>query len=61
MKLYYEMYNVGKAKYVVNYHDGQSTHGDGSPFWYIAIFQNKRHKQVFIRQLIARGYQERSK
>ena len=55
---YYEMTNVGKAKYVVNYHDGHKTHKDGSQFWDIAIFHNKKAKDAFVRSLIAHGYTE---
>jgi hypothetical protein len=29
-KEYYTMQNVGKCKYVVNYHDGIKLHKDGS-------------------------------
>lgn len=60
MKRYYEMMNVGMAKYVVNFHDGVKTHSDGSPFYDIATFSNKRAKDRFIRSLRADGYIERS-
>lgn len=55
-KLYNEMRNVGTCKYVINYHDGQSLHRDGSPFFDIAIFSNKRKKDAYVRALIADGY-----
>lgn len=45
-----EQYNVGHAKYVVNYYTGQK-HADGSEFYNIAIFRNKRVKDRFIREL----------
>lgn len=32
MKKYYIMYGVGKAKYVVNFHDGEKKHKDGASF-----------------------------
>ena len=59
-KLYYERMNVGKAKYTVNYHDGVKTHKDGSAFYDIAIFKNKKDLQDFISKLSKEGYKERS-
>lgn len=56
---YYEQSNVGTAKYVVNHHDGVKKHADGSPFYDIAIFHNKKKKAAFIRTLRASGYTER--
>lgn len=47
-KMYSQMYRIGKAKYVVNYHDGIKMHRDGSPFFDIAIFKNKRDLDNFI-------------
>jgi hypothetical protein len=48
-----EMQNVGHAKYVVNYHTGKKFHADGSPFYDIAIFSNKRLKDRFVKSLRA--------
>ncbi len=45
-----EIQNVGHAKYVVNYYTGKK-HPDGSKFYDIAIFKNKRKKNAFIRLL----------
>ena len=42
MKTFNLMYNVGKAKYVVNYHNGIKKHKDDSPFYDIGIFKNKK-------------------
>lgn len=56
MKNYYEMFNVGRCKYLVSYHDGVKTHRDGSPFYDIAIFKNKRKKDAYIKSLIKSGY-----
>jgi len=47
-----EHQNVGKAKYVVSYCDGTKHHADGSDFYDIAIFKNKKHKDVFIKLLL---------
>lgn len=56
MKVYNEMMNVGRAKYVVNHHDGVKTHPDGSPFFDIAIFHNQRKKNKFVKELNRQGY-----
>lgn len=56
MKRFNLMYNVGKSKYVINYHDGIKKHKDGSDFFDIAIFTNKKEFQAFIRELTGNGY-----
>lgn len=53
---YYEQSNIGRAKYVVNYHDGVKTHPDGSPFYDAAIFRNKVKKDRFVGKLLAENY-----
>lgn len=58
-KVYYEMYGIGKSKYVVNYHNGKSKHNDGSDFFDTAIFKNKKKKEEFIKTLRKKGYIER--
>ena len=50
------MHNVGRAKYVVNFHDGVKTHSDGSEFFDIAIFSNKKKMKDFIKSLKVDGY-----
>ena len=64
MKQFYEMMNIGRAKYVVRYHDGVKKHNDGSPFleslFDIEIFSNKRKKERRVKELRQQGYQERS-
>ena len=42
MKKYTVQFNIGHAKYVVNYHGGEKFHKDGSPFYDIAIFNSKK-------------------
>jgi hypothetical protein len=59
MKVYYHLDNVGKARYVGNYHDGAKVHSDGSPFYDIAIFKSKKAREGFITNLKALGYRER--
>jgi len=56
MKTFYTQYNIGKAKYVVSYHDGKSTHPDGSPFFDIAIFKNKKKLKTFTDNLKSIGF-----
>lgn len=56
MKNFYEMQNVGRAKYLVNFHDGEKTHNDGSPFYDVKIFKNKKVKNEFVKNLTLNGY-----
>ena len=58
MKHFNIMHNVGSSKYVVNYHDGLKTHKDGSEFYDIAIFDNKRKMNLFTEELVMRGYKQ---
>ena len=57
--MYYEMHNIGTVKYVVNYHDGTKKHNDGSAFYDIRTFSNKRLKEQFVKSLIERGYKQK--
>lgn len=56
MKTFNIQNNIGKSKYVVNFHDGINTHKDGSSFFDIAIFKNKKKLNIFINSLISEGY-----
>ncbi len=56
MKRYYIQQNIGRAKYVVNFHDGSKCHKDGSPFFDIKIFKSKRKLNEFERELKQQGY-----
>ena len=58
MKVFDVQSGIGKSKYVVNFHDGVKTHQDGSPFYDIKLFKNKRKEQVFIRTLCKKGYKK---
>lgn len=60
MKAFYTMNNVGRAKYVVNHHNGVKQHPDGSPFFDLSIFSNKRKMTRFVNGLKREGYQESS-
>jgi hypothetical protein len=50
------MYNVGKVKYLVSHHDGIEKHNDGSDFFGIKCFTNKRKMVDFLVELEKRGY-----
>ena len=56
MKKFYVQNNIGKVKYVVSYHDGHKTHLDGSEFYDIAIFKNKKKLENFVSGLLSNGY-----
>lgn len=55
-RVYNTQENIGKAKYVVNFHDGKKAHPDGSPFYDIRIFRNKKKRDAFIKELKGNGY-----
>lgn len=50
--------NIGRAKYVVNFHDGRSMHADHSPFFNTRIFSSKKRRDAFLTSLNAQGYTE---
>ena len=56
---YIQPHSIGTAKHVVNFHDGESTHGDGSPFFGIKIFSSKIKMLQFVRDLKKEGYVEK--
>lgn len=56
MKEFNIMYNIGRAKYVINYHNGIDTHPDGSRFFGIVILSNKKELQKATNKLIKEGY-----
>lgn len=58
MKKYNIMFSIGRAKYVVNHHDGMKAHGDGSPFYDMSIFKNKTDLNAFVSQLEGEGYKK---
>jgi hypothetical protein len=55
-KVFYTMDNVGSSKYTVSKHDGKSTNRDGSPFYDIAIFKNKKDLYNYIAKIVKEGY-----
>ena len=59
MKIFTVMSNVGKARHLVNFHDGKKMHKDGSKFFDIKIIKNKKDLKLFTNALLASGYKER--
>ena len=57
-KKFNTMMNVGKSKYVINYHNGEKTHKDGSPFYDLATFKNKKDFDARKKALVGEGYKE---
>ncbi len=55
-KVYYTQEGIGKAKYVVNFHDGVQKHKDGSEFYDIRIFHNKKDLAKFEQRLVNENY-----
>ena len=50
--------NIGKARYVVNFHDGNKKHDDGSKFFDVHICHNKKELKIFVDSLKTNGYSE---
>ena len=55
-KVYYEQHGIGNVKYTVNFFDGISKHKDGSDFYDIRTFSNKKKLNAFISELEKDGY-----
>ena len=55
-KRYNQKDGVGKSKYVISYHDGKKKHKDGSDFFDIQIFKNKKDLAKFVNALHKGGY-----
>ncbi len=49
---------IGKSKYTISYHDGKQKHKDGSDFFGIQIFKNKKDLETFRNALLKKGYIE---
>jgi len=58
-KTYFQQNNIGKARYTISYHDGLMHHPDGSDFYGIAIFHNKKKLTRFVDRLTSAGYKEK--
>lgn len=49
---------IGTARHSVSYHDGVSTHRDGSAFWGLNILRTSRKLAQFVAKLKREGYRE---
>lgn len=58
MKTFYIQYNIGKARYVVNHHDGKMFYKDGSKVYGIWTLKNKKDLTRMIKELTNNGYVE---
>jgi len=56
MKIYSVQNKIGHSKYVVSYHNGVKKHKDGSEFYDISIFKNKKDLATFEGKLCHEGY-----
>ena len=57
MKSFNIQYDIGKAKYVVNFHDGIKKHNDGSEFFDIRLFKSHKRMIHFAEKLRMEGYE----
>lgn len=57
-KVFNTRFNIGKAKYVINSHDGIKTHADGSPFFEIECFSNKKKFLSAKKEMVENGFLE---
>jgi len=55
-KRYYQQDRVGSAKYTISYHDGKKKHKDGSDFFDIQTFKNKKDLAKFVNTLHKGGF-----
>jgi hypothetical protein len=55
---FYRQDGIGTAKYTISYHNGTDKHKDGSPFYGIALFKNKKRLDRFVNQLTEEGYED---
>ena len=59
-KRFRQRHGIGRAKYTVSSHDGKSKHKDGSDFFDINIFKNKKDLNNYMNDLLRKGYVEES-
>jgi hypothetical protein len=57
-RTYRETAKIGAVPYTVSFHDGEKQHADGSAFYDIRLFKNRRTKDAFIGDLKRQGYTE---
>ena len=54
MKYFNRQFGIGKSKYIINFHDGEKKHKDGSNFFDIAIF-SKDDSFLFVGNIVFNG------
>ena len=59
-KRYYSQDNIGSSKYSISFHDGKGKHKDGSDFYGLKLFKNKKKHDAFENELLAEGYTYRT-
>ena len=57
-KLYYQL-DINKRRYTINFHNGVEKHKDGSDFYDMRIFKNKKDLEKFKMELHNKGYKYR--
>ena len=57
-KRFYIQNGIGHVKYLVNYHNGIDKHSDGSDFFGVVLFSNKKKLKIFTDDLRNNGYIE---
>lgn len=58
MKIFNVQDGIGKARYVINFHDGIKCHKDGSAFFDVVVFRNKKSRALYLSELHKLGYVE---
>ena len=59
-KRFRQQNGIGKSKYTISYHDGKKKHKDGSDFFDIQIFRNKKDLETFKKDLVSKGFVKES-
>ena len=59
-KRFRQRHGIGRAKYTVSSHDGKKKHKDGSDFFDIEIFKNKKDLNNYMKDLKRKGFVEES-
>ena len=57
-KRFHTQYGVAKTKYLVSFHNGIKKYSDGSDFFDVKIFKNKKKLKIFTDDLRNNGYIE---
>lgn len=55
---HYRQTSFSRGQHSVSFHDGTQFHKDGSPFFDIRIFKNRKDANAFVKRLVKEGYLE---